>query len=173
MKIEIFDDTVDYVARNQVYKFCTKSIFKLGWEDIQELEKHTKNLHSTWSLQDLKNCGLFPYIKNCFSKSKNFKFDEKKISIIELNLVKSDDVHYIHTHENLIGALYYANLNWEEGFYGETFFYNSKDLSKIEFASVYKPGRIILFDGHVPHAIRPQSIKGPKFRFTVSVFLKK
>ena len=75
--------------------------------------------------------------------------------------------------ENLIGALYYVNLNWEDGFYGETFFYNSKDLSKIEFASVYKPGRIILFDGHIPHAIRPQSIKGPKFRFTLSVFLRK
>ena len=67
-------------------------IVKLGWEDTQELERYTKNLHSKWSLQDLKNCGLFPYIKNCFSKSKNFKFDEKKISIIELNLVKSDDV---------------------------------------------------------------------------------
>lgn len=52
-------------------------------------------------------------------------------------------------------------------------FYNSKDLSKIEFASVYKPGRIILFDGHIPHTIRPQSIKGPKFRFTLSVFLRK
>ena len=88
MKIEIFDDTVDYVTRNKVYKFCTKSIFKLGWEDTQELERYTKNLHSKWSLQDLKNCGLFPYIKNCFSKSKNFKFDEKKISIIELNLVR-------------------------------------------------------------------------------------
>tara|TARA_R100001244_G_C5147252_1_gene129007 strand:+ start:112 stop:630 length:519 start_codon:yes stop_codon:yes gene_type:complete len=172
MKIEIFDDTVDYVARNQVNKFCLASMFRLGWEDTSG-EKNIKNLHSKWNLEDLRKCGLLPYIKECLKKSKNFKYDEDKIDIIELNLVKSDDVHYTHAHENVFGVLYYVNLNWEDGFYGETFFYNSKDLNKIEYASVFKPGRIIIFDGSIPHTIRPQSIRGPKFRFTISVFFKK
>ena len=32
------------------------------------------------------------------------------------------------------------------GGYGETLFYDPYDIEKISFTSVYKPGRIILFD---------------------------
>ena len=48
--------------------------------------------------------------------------------------------------------------------------YNPDDQSEIAYASVYIPGRIILFDGSIPHAIRPQSVKAPKYRFTLSLF---
>ena len=68
--------------------------------------------------------------------------------------------------------MYYVNLDWEDGWYGETMFYNPNDLDEIVFTSAYKPGRIILFDGNIPHAIRPQSIKGPKYRMTLTVLFE-
>ena len=49
-------------------------------------------------------------------------------------------------------------------------FYNPDDINSIEYTSSYVPGRIILFDGNIPHAIRPQSINAPKYRFSLSVF---
>ena len=80
------------------------------------------------------------------------------------------DVHYIHHHRTRHVALYYANLDWEDGWYGETIFYDEFDENNIIFTSPYVPGRIILFDGNIPHAIRPQSIDGPKFRISITLF---
>ena len=36
----------------------------------------------------------------------------------------------------------------------------------------FTPGRIIIFNGTVPHSIRPQSFNAPQYRFTVSTFFK-
>ena len=70
----------------------------------------------------------------------------------------------------ILSVLYYINLDWRDGWHGETLFYNPNNLKEIIYTSLYIPGRIILFDGSIPHAIRPQSIKAPKFRFTLSLF---
>ena len=67
----------------------------------------------------------------------------------------------------------YLNLNWRDGWYGETWFFDKFDFNKIIFASALAPGRIILFDGQIPHTIRPQSKVGPKFRMTLSLFYNK
>ena len=66
--------------------------------------------------------------------------------------------------------LYYVNLSWTDGWHGETLFYNPYNLKEVEYTSLYVPGRIILFDGTVPHAIRPQSVKATKFRLSLSLF---
>jgi len=69
--------------------------------------------------------------------------------------------------------LYYPNLHWEDGWEGETRFFNKHNRDEIVYTSVYKPGRIILFDGEIPHQIGTQSITGPKYRFTIGVFFKR
>ena len=51
-------------------------------------------------------------------------------------------------------------------------FKDTNNLKEIAYTSSYIPGRIILFDGSIPHAIRPQSVKAPKFRFTLSLFFE-
>ena len=52
--------------------------------------------------------------------------------------------------------------------------YSMMNLRKnnIIFTSPYIPGRIILFDGNIPHAIRPQSTNGPKFRISITLFFE-
>jgi len=174
MNLEAYDNLIDYGTREAIHAFCVHSKFRLGWEDSDEETKiTTKNLHSSWSEKDLKNSKLEPYIKKAFSLSKSFKYNLDKLWRVELNLVKSDDVHFIHTHNDYIVALYYVNLSWQDGWYGETIFYDKKNINDIKFTSSYVPGRIILFDGSTPHAIRPQSSAAPKFRFSVSVFFNK
>ena len=174
MKLETYDNLIDYSTRDIIHTFCINSSFRLGWEDsYEETKRATKNLHSHWSEEDYKNSQLEPYIKKAFSLSKSFKYNLDKLWRVELNLVKSDDVHFIHTHNNRIVALYYVNLSWQDGWYGETIFYDKNNINDIKFTSSYVPGRIILFDGTTPHAIRPQSSMAPKFRFSVSVFFNK
>ena len=93
-----------------------------------------------------------------------------KLSKVVCNLVRPDDVHNIQIHQKQQVCLYYVNLDWRDGWHGETLFYNPKDLKEIAYTSLYIPGRIILFDGSIHPAIRQQSVKAPKFRFTLSLF---
>ena len=168
MDLNIFDNVVPYDVRTLIYLNSIKSEFKLGWEDTNEPEKYNLNIHKELAIGDLEYTGVLPYFQKCIDETA--WFTHKKLSNIVLNLVRSDDVYYIHSHPMGQVLLYYINLEWMDGWYGETLFYDPYDFGKISFASPYKPGRIILFDGSIPHAIRPQSIKAPKFRFSLSLF---
>ena len=67
--------------------------------------------------------------------------------------------------------MYYANLEWRDEWHGETLFYDHNRVSTNAYQ--YTPGRILEFDGSLPHSIRPQSFIGPQYRFTVSTFFTK
>ena len=86
-----------------------------------------------------------------------------------LNLSVPSDVNHIQTHKEKKVLLYYVNLEWNQGFHGETLFY-TEDLESIQFASPYTPGRIMVFDANIQHTIRPQSIIAPQYRFSLSIF---
>ena len=170
MNISCFDDTIPYNVRQHILSFCANSKFILGWSDGLKIEndKAIPNLHSSWTENDLEKINILPYIIESIDKTS--WFTKKSLKSIKLNLVKSDDVHFIHSHPNEYVALYYVNLNWEDGWYGETIFHDPIHVDEVIFTSLYKPGRIILFDGEIPHSIRPQSTRGPKYRMTLSLF---
>ena len=166
--INVFDDKVPFTVRNSLWNYCINSKYRLGWRDSDEPEKYDLNVHSGWTIEELESTNILPYIQECIDETD--WFTKSKLSKIVCNLVRPDDVHYIHAHADKQACLFYVNLDWRDGWHGETLFYNLEDLKEVAYTSLYIPGRIILFDGSIPHAIRPQSVKGPKFRFTLSLF---
>jgi len=174
MKIEVFDNIIDYNTRNNIYVFCKNSNFKIGWEDSDDIDKRFNPcLYSDWNQEDLKNSLLFDYLGVLISKSKyKNDYNIENIEKVVCNLSKPGDVNFLHTHKDHNVILYYVNLDWNDGYYGETVFTDNQGKENI-FTSNYVPGRFILFDGTIPHSIRPQSFLGPKYRFTVSIFFTK
>ena len=166
--IEVFDNRIGLCDRNKFLNYCYRSKFVLGWNDSDEHEKNIPNLYSWWTPEDLEETKLKPYIDACIEECSWFVC--KKHIKTALNIVSPGDIHYTPTHYGEQVALYYVNLDWRDGWYGETMFYDPYDSSKIVYTSSYKPGRIVLFDGRIPHSIRPQSSIVPKFRLTVSLF---
>ena len=169
--LEVFDDKIPYSERTDIWYYSINSTFKLGWQDSDDPSKYELNLHSSWTQKELESSRIFPYVEDCIRNTD--WFTSRKISKIIVNLVRSDDVHFIHGHDDRQVVLYYINLDWQDGWYGETIFYDPDDTNNIAFTSPYIPGRFILFDGSIPHTIRPQSSKAPKFRFTLSIFFEK
>jgi len=164
MKVKVFDNQLPFFIRERIYNASLKCPYNLGWVDLPDKDL---NMHSNWSHQDLANFHILPYIQKCIAQTK--WFDSTVLETIIFNLVRPNDVHYIHHHVEKQIALYYVNLNWQDGWYGETLFYDDVNTNEIVYTSNFTPGRIILFDGNVPHSIRPQSIKGPKYRITLSL----
>jgi len=166
--LNVFDDKVPFIVRDNLWNYCINSTYRLGWEDTDVPEKYDLNIHSNWSTEELESTEILPHFKKCIDETD--WFTNNILDKIIVNLVKSDDVHHIHTHRFNQVALYYINLNWQDGWYGETLFFDKFNTNNIVFASSFVPGRIVLFDGDIPHSIRPQSRIATKFRMTLSLF---
>ena len=161
--IEVHDNKVPFYIQQYIYDFVLNSTFRIkGWEDRDDIKKY--DLHSSWTLDELKASKLYSYIE------KLHPFDNFDKCIV--NLTKPGDHYYTHTHgDDTMVVLYYVNLEWKDGWAGETMFYDDNRNPTNSYG--YVPGRLLKFDGKQPHSIRPQSFIGPDYRFTISTFFKK
>jgi hypothetical protein len=168
--IKIFDDLFDYKYRTDVYKFAENSLFRIGWADGPVCENLIHRfLHSEYSNEDLQRLGFLEALKNTpvWNEISNLKL----VKTI-LNLSVPSDCNFYHCHPEQKIVLYYVNLEWADGYHGETLFYDDT-LKNIVLATPYTPGRVTVFDGAIPHAIRPQSYLSPYFRYTLALVYDK
>ena len=50
--LNVFDDKVPFVVRDNLWNYCINSTYRLGWEDTDVPEKYDLNIHSHWSTED-------------------------------------------------------------------------------------------------------------------------
>jgi len=163
--IKIFDDVLNFKFRLHAAQFVYNSQYRIGWDDDNQHRGHSY-LHSVYSEEDMVNLGLDAELKRAGIFNEVSGLTRSKTVV---NLSTPADSNFIHVHPGQRVILYYANTDWQiNGWHGETLFYND-DLS-IRQALPYVPGRIIVFDGEIPHTIRPQSHIAPHYRFTLSMF---
>jgi hypothetical protein len=168
--VRFFDGAVDFSEREKIYSVVRNSFFKIGNEDADAIESSaSKYMCSYYSPQDVDATGImaaivdtpvFPFIVGL------------PLTKATVNLSTPSDTHWAHDHRGQVVLLYYINKHWKHDWAGETLFFND-DLSEVECTSIYKPGRIIVFDGEIPHSIRPQAVDAPTYRFTLSLFFNK
>lgn len=168
--IRVYDDVFDHSYRQDIYVFATKSLYQIGWADgsIIEQQQH-KFLHSAYSLQDVNNLGIIDKL-NKTEVVKELEGYALKHAIV--NLSTPADANFVHTHPEDKVILYYVNMEWRDGWHGETLFF-SENTKDIIYASPYTPGRIIVFDAKIPHTIRPQSHLSAFYRFTLALVYNK
>lgn len=170
-KIDVYDGLFPMEFRSYAYQFCRNSLFRIGWSDSPEPEKQAKDyfFHSKYSPQDLDNLGIMKYIEKTPIMD---RLKDLELTHCIVNCSTPSDVNYIHIHQQKVVLLYYINMDWQDGWHGETQFY-SENKQEVQFTSPYTPGRLIAFDANIPHAIRPQSSIGPSHRFTLAIIYDK
>lgn len=146
--------------------YIKNSYFQIGWSD-SDTEEHRKYeyLHSRYGLEEAVGFPVYDYIMK--SQAANLLEGLTLVKAIA-NLSTPCDSYFIHTHAEKKVVLYYANIAWEDGWHGETLFFDDTK-KNIKLASPYIPGRVIVFDGRIPHTIRPQSAIACKYRFTLAL----
>ena len=161
----VIDHAVELKNRTAINQFVTHSLYKIGGTDTEY--SNYPYLISEYSLGDVESLGLIDIFNNA---NINITYDDINRTLINLSL--SNEPHWYHTHFNESVILYYVNQDWCQEWGGETLFMNDS-LTEIEYASAYTPGRIIIFDGNIPHTLRPQSMIAPTYRFTLAMFVNK
>ena len=172
-EIEVFYDLFRMKQRTSLFNLAQNAIYKIGWEDTEQPEYRSvdRPLHSTVPPFMMHQLNYFETLQN-HPRIKTI-FDEYAIDKCIINLTLPCNIHFVHAHdERTKVVLYYMNLDWNEGYMGETLFF-SENKKEIVYSSPYTPGRVIIFDGDIPHTIRPQSFMAPIHRFTFATVLVK
>lgn len=168
--INVYDDLFDLDFRHRLYSFAQASYFKIGWADVDTTEKQIyQNLHSNYSEEDIERIGILERLQNTPAAKELVGYSLEK-SVV--NLSTAADINFYHSHPEDKVLLYYLNMDWLDGWYGETLFFDA-NCRDVVFTSPYTPNRLIAFDAKIPHAIRPQSHLAPQYRLTLSLLFKK
>lgn len=176
--IHVFDNVLDHKAQYYFYRYIKNLSYKCNNVD-SATDNNTGfiKFRSDITPEQESDMNFFNAIQSakCLDLIKDYK-----IHSMYVNLGIPTDYHRLHTDiagsltkvDECLTLLYYVNCEWNINWGGETLFYNN-DLSSIEYTSFFKPGRIILFDGSIPHSARPQSFSSNQYRFTLACkFLK-
>jgi hypothetical protein len=169
-RIAIYDNIFDPHFRSNAYSFANNSHFIIGWADGAIVEKQANRfIHSVYSDDDVERLGI---LKRIALSPAAKELDGYKLQKTILNLSTAADTNYIHTHPEDKILLYYVNLEWFDGWHGETLFF-SDDGKDVVFTSSYTPGRLLVFDAKIQHTIRPQSHIAAQYRFTLALIFNK
>jgi hypothetical protein len=169
-KLRVYDNVLDMQYRHSLYAFAQASKFQIGWADgpIAENQKY-QFLHSVYSGEDLARLQIVEHLQNTPVAQEMVGHTLTKCI---LNLSIPSDANFVHAHPEDKIILCYINLEWRDGWHGETLFFDESG-KDIVFASAYTPGRVIVFDAKIPHTIRPQSYIAPAYRFTLALVYTK
>jgi hypothetical protein len=169
-RIAIYDDLFTLDQRQQIYTFANTSLFQIGWADGAIIENHKyRFLHSVYSQDDLQRLKVLDFITNSEAAG---ELDGFVLSKAILNLSTPSDANFYHAHSEDKILLYYVNMEWRDGWHGETLFFD-EPCKNIVYANPYTPGRLISFDAKIPHSIRPQSHIASFYRFTLALVFNK
>jgi len=165
-QLTVFDNVFSFRERLDLYNFFTSGLFKFSGTSNSELNaNHKEYIQSAYSPEDLENSRFFsPNLVNILSK-----YIENK-SITRSYVFSSNflNKHYFHVDPVGLTLLYYANLNWSLNDGGETLFTNDS-IDEVLYTSLFKPGRIILFDSSIPHKSNSIPVSTTSFRFSFVV----
>ena len=162
--IKIYDNYMTIDDMTSLYTYAVTADYRIGWDDTSTIEnRQYPCLHSEMTEIDISP---FMHYFNTTTELEGWNF-EKAI----FNLVTPSSINFSHTHGSDRVVCLYINPDWKEQWYGETIFY--KVGGEDDKVVSYRPNRAVIFDGNLPHSIRPASFIAPSYRFTLSVFFNK
>lgn len=166
--IYVYDDVIPHAYRNQFIYKIINSNFHPGGNDNSGIDISARHLHSSWSHEDLDNSMFLriPELQPLLNKHLN----GYKVSKTRINLCSFSDHNNFHLDE-FFGKtlLYYANHEWDLRWGGLTLFGDHATQSKLDFAVDLVPGRIVIFDGNIPHMVQAPTVMSPVYRYTMAI----
>ena len=167
-QLTIFDDVYSAAYRERLYHFCSTRHFTTDGSDTARLEyKGDFNLYCNLLAGNQLQQSNFLNLEG--TKEILSMLDGYEIIQARVNLSTLHDKNRFHCDaagsNDVRTILYYPNMTWNIEWGGYTMFTN-QNMSKLEYCSFYIPGRVILFDGTIPHCISAPSPSAPTYRFS-------
>ncbi len=168
--IYVYDDLFDYATRLHFYNFIINSVFAIKGSDLPF--KKDKQFFSIYNDLELSLFG-FTDTKAYAHLNEVHNLESAVLKMVRVNLSTNSEHNVPHcdhiapVYNPMVGItlIYYANLQWDISWGGQTLFLNEK-LDEVVYCSLFKPGRVILFDNTIPHMILTPTTHAVEHRFS-------
>lgn len=168
-EIDIFDDVFELKDQSGIFDYVKKSRYTLDRTSSYSV------VQSQQFVTLLSEYNIFDLLHIQFFKSKQIQSivneNQYRLHRAYVNLSTSQDLYHYHvdSYDDLDKTmLYYCNTYWEESWEGETHFADNN--AKEIFASVsFKPNRLVLFNGSIPHKSSQPSFFAREYRFVLTL----
>jgi len=164
--IYVHDDEFQWNYMMHAFNFMKNSSYRFVQTEQNQKEACMVSMYNE---DDMGRLDIFNQIK---SPELVDRISGRTPITVFVNFDNTGEVHVAHTHYGQEVLLYQANTEWRTEWYGETIWYD-KNCENIIYCNQYTPGRIIWFDGDLPHSARPPSAISPFCRFTLSIVYEK
>lgn len=150
--IKAYQDIFTYQERTDFYDFISSSLFLTNGTDSYRTEVDYQ-IYSNYSKQDVENMGFFS-TEGYKALDKEYNLSKREVCKYRVNLSPPFEKCFIHTDNCDITLLYYVNLNWKIENGGHTIFLDDNAKEPL-YTSLYEPGKLVIFEGNIPHLIMP------------------
>nr|BAR30208.1 prolyl hydroxylase homologue [uncultured Mediterranean phage uvMED] len=168
--IDVYDDLFSYRDVLGYWKFITRSLYMIDEPDNFAMPLELK-FYSLYSWDDTKLLG-FTNHPSFLKLDEKYNFSQYQLVQCRINLSTPHQKNRIHTDEDGLTLVYYVNPKWDFTWGGHTLFMDDL-LQEAEYTCIYKPGRVVIFDGTIPHMIMNESSLCPDYRLTFAIQWRK
>lgn len=173
-EIHVFDNVFSVAERNHFYEVGLNSrfMFKRGASNFPEAGSNIFQLCSLYNNEDINFLRLFKNV-NLQAILKDFQIENYKLDFARVNACLSSDVYQYHVDSTVSAPwslLYFMNLEWMPEWEGETVF-AEQDRKNIFQSIAFIPGRLLLFNGSIPHKSSQPASCAPYQRFVFNARL--
>jgi len=170
-KIVIYDDLFHHQDLHDIFAYVEQGEFKRSNLDLVYF--NNQNTDFKWSrlitAKDIWFKNVVDVYTNEMDELRKQPFTVERSYI---NFATMETVDFIHCDcladdTKQYTLLHYANWCWDPNWHGETVFYDDQGRDVVA-AVTLKPGRVVFFNGNIPHsAIAPSRI-APYARYTIA-----
>jgi hypothetical protein len=166
----VYDDVFSYQERTDMFDFVRHSLYRTTGTDSTIDRKTNFQIYSSYSEDDLCGLGIEKF-ENYRIIAEQHNFAKRKLDQIRVNLSYPMEENAPHSDSYGLTFLYYVNLDWEISWGGHTLFLNDQ-LDELEYVCLYKPNRVVVFDGTIPHMILNPNGQAPMHRYSFVIQFK-
>lgn len=167
--IDIFDDVFELKDQSGIFDYVKKSRYTLDRTSSHSVVQSQQfvTLLSEYNIFDLLHIQFFQSkLIQSIVKENQFRLHRAYV-----NLSTSQDIYHYHvdSYDDLDKTmLYYCNTYWEESWEGETHF-GDNNAKEIVASVSFKPNRLVLFNGSIPHKSSQPSFFAREYRFVLTL----
>ena len=165
--IRIHDNLFTFDQRSNFFQVFKRSLFRALGEDSDLNLYPGQQLFSTYTLEDLAVSG-FQNTEGYIKLDKEYNLSSRDIKQIRINLSTAAEKNSAHTDRAGVTLLYYPCTEWKIEWGGHTIFLN-ENADDIIYISAYKTGRVVVFDGTIPHLVIPPTALCPINRLVLAI----
>lgn len=146
--LDVYDDVFTFAERTAFFNFLLNSKYRVNGGDSFN---RGYQIYSDFNLDDMKNSGMLD--SSGFQEiDKKYNLLNRNIKQIRINFSPPSEQNKVHDDGAGLTFLYYATVDWNVDWGGHTLFMNNT-VDEAEYTCLYKPGRVVVFDGRIPHMI--------------------